>query len=62
MVAQMVAWFFAFAVEALDVEGVDDHRACTASLWRMTFGLAPGSNGTPASRDAAWSASGRRPN
>ena len=35
--------------------------AYTASLWRMTFGYAPPSNGTPVSRDAAWSASAKHP-
>ena len=33
--------------------------AYTSSLWRMTFGFARRSNGTPGSRAAAWSASGK---
>lgn len=35
--------------------------AYTSSLWRMTFGSPPGSNGTRGSRAGAWSASARRP-
>ncbi len=35
--------------------------AYTSSLWRMTFGFGPGSNGTPGSKDAAWSASAKPP-